>query len=90
MFGVSGVLNSAHGAIMVVAAVAAWAVERRARAGGYVGAPCSASLAAWSRPIATYSWWCGPIQRSAAIPRDETEIFVLTGTLLWGIMIQDG
>jgi branched-chain amino acid transport system permease protein len=31
-----------------------------------------------------------PIQRSAAIPREEKEIFVLTGTLLWGIMIQQG
>jgi branched-chain amino acid transport system permease protein len=31
-----------------------------------------------------------PIQNSAAIPREEKEIFVLTGTLLWGIMIQQG
>jgi branched-chain amino acid transport system permease protein len=31
-----------------------------------------------------------PIQRSKAIPSNETEIFVLTGTLLWGIMIQVG
>jgi len=30
-----------------------------------------------------------PIQRSRAIPREETEIFLLTGTLLWGIMIQE-
>jgi branched-chain amino acid transport system permease protein len=29
-----------------------------------------------------------PIQRSRAIPGEETEIFLLTGTLLWGIMIQ--
>ncbi len=31
-----------------------------------------------------------PIQNLAAIPREEKEIFVLTGTLLWGIMIQQG
>ena len=31
-----------------------------------------------------------PIQRSRAIRPEETEIFVLTGTLLWGIMIQVG
>ena len=30
-----------------------------------------------------------PIERSRAIPREEKEIFVLTGTLLWGIMIQE-
>ncbi len=31
-----------------------------------------------------------PLQRSRAIPKDEEEIFILTGTLLWGIMIQVG
>ncbi len=31
-----------------------------------------------------------PIQRSRAIPAEEEEIFVLTATLLWGIMIQTG
>jgi branched-chain amino acid transport system permease protein len=30
-----------------------------------------------------------PIQKSARIPNEEKEIFVLTGTLLWGIMIQE-
>ncbi len=30
-----------------------------------------------------------PIQRSRAVPAAEKEIFVLTGTLLWGIMIQE-
>jgi branched-chain amino acid transport system permease protein len=39
--------------------------------------------------LATYALVVRPIQRSRAIPRDETEIFVLTGTLLWGIMIQE-
>ena len=30
-----------------------------------------------------------PIQNSRRIPNEEKEIFVLTGTLLWGIMIQE-
>jgi branched-chain amino acid transport system permease protein len=30
-----------------------------------------------------------PIQRSRSVPAAEREIFVLTGTLLWGIMIQE-
>ena len=30
-----------------------------------------------------------PIQRSRAIPNEEKEIFILTATLLWGIMIQE-
>jgi branched-chain amino acid transport system permease protein len=39
---------------------------------------------------ATYLVVVRPIQRSHAIRPEETEIFVLTGTLLWGIMIQVG
>ena len=39
---------------------------------------------------ATYLVVVRPIQRSRAIRPEETEIFVLTGTLLWGIMIQVG
>ena len=37
----------------------------------------------------TYRVIVRPIQRSRAIPHEEKEIFVLTGTLLWGIMIQE-
>jgi branched-chain amino acid transport system permease protein len=44
--------------------------------------------AAVALSFATYAAVVRPIQRSRAIPPEETEIFVLTGTLLWGIMIQ--
>jgi branched-chain amino acid transport system permease protein len=47
-------------------------------------------LAGLISAYATYLVVVRPIQRSPAIPREETEIFVLTGTLLWGIMIQVG
>jgi len=39
--------------------------------------------------FATYGLVVRPIQRSRSIPEEEKEIFVLTGTLLWGIMIQE-
>jgi len=88
IFGVSGVLNLSHGGIMVIAAVTAWAVAGDLHAGTYVGsaAGVAAGLAA---ALVTYAVVVRPIQRSRAIPRDETEIFVLTGTLLWGIMINE-
>ena len=38
IFGVTGVLNLSHGAIMVAAAVAAWAASGNFGAGAYVGA----------------------------------------------------
>lgn len=88
IFGVSGVLNLSHGGLMLIAAVAAWYVAGDLHAGQYFGA--LAGLAAGTlSALVTYLVVVRPIQRSRAIPRDETEIFVLTGTLLWGIMIQE-
>nr|WP_294563246.1 branched-chain amino acid ABC transporter permease [uncultured Rhodopila sp.] len=86
IFGVSGVLNLSHGAIMVVAAVIAWWV------GGFGSGPYLAALAGVAASLAcaffTYRVIVRPIQNSRAIPREEKEIFVLTATLLWGIMLQ--
>ena len=85
MFGVSGVLNLSHGAIMVTAATVAWATAEQV--GAYWGA-LAGLLAGVALAFATYFIVVRPIQRSRAIPSAETEIFVLTATLLWGIMIQ--
>ena len=86
MFGVSGVLNLAHGGIMVVAAVTAWLVA--GQIGSYGGAAAGV-FAGFVTAYVTYFMIVRPIQRSSAIPSEEKEIFVLTGTLLWGIMIQE-
>jgi branched-chain amino acid transport system permease protein len=88
IFGVSGVLNLSHGAIMVVAAVIAWWVADSFATGPYLGALAgiAASLAC---AFFTYRVIVRPIQDSRAIPREEKEIFVLTATLLWGIMLQE-
>ncbi len=88
IFGVSGVLNLAHGGIMVAAAVAAWYIAGPLGAGQYVGALLGVGVGVVFA-FATYGLVVRPIQRSRAIPGDETEIFVLTATLLWGIMIQE-
>jgi branched-chain amino acid transport system permease protein len=89
MFGVSGVLNLAHGGIMLVAAMIGWVAASSFGAGVY-GGTIIGILAGLITAFATYFIVVRPIQRSRAIPRDETEIFILTGTLLWGIMIQVG
>ncbi len=88
IFGVSGVLNLSHGAIMVVAAVTAWATAGGLGFGRYGGAAAGV-VAGFVLSFATYLLVVRPIQGSKAIPREEKEIFVLTGTLLWGIMIQE-
>ena len=86
MFGVSGVLNLAHGGTMLVAAVVAWLVADYV---GALGGAAAGLLAGIATAFATYFLVVRPIQRSRSIPREETELFVLTGTLLWGIMIQE-
>jgi branched-chain amino acid transport system permease protein len=88
IFGVSGVLNLSHGAIMVVAAVTAWATAGFLGFGRFGGAGAGVG-AGFVLSYATYLLVVRPIQTSRAIPREEKEIFVLTGTLLWGIMIQE-
>ena len=88
IFGVSGVLNLSHGAIMVAAAVAAWAVT-----GLFHGGPYGAALAGIAVGVVlaylTYFVTVRPIQASRRIAAGEKEIFILTATLLWGIIIQE-
>ena len=88
IFGVSGVLNLSHGAIMVLAAVAAWAAASVLHLDTYAGALVGVA-AALVAALVTYFAVVQPIQKSTRIPNEEKEIFVLTGTLLWGIMIQE-
>jgi branched-chain amino acid transport system permease protein len=89
MFGVCGVLNLAHGGIMVIAALVGWWIAAAHGAGPYGGAAAGVA-AGVAASFVTYFAVVRPIQRSRAIPKVEEEIFVLTGTLLWGIMLQVG
>ena len=89
IFGVSGVLNLSHGGIMAIAAVIGWLAAGDLGLGVYLGTLVGV-VAGLIASYVTYFIVILPIQRSKAIPRDETEIFILTGTLLWGIMIQVG
>jgi branched-chain amino acid transport system permease protein len=88
IFGVSGVLNLSHGALMVTAAVIAWAASGNLGAGSYLGAACGI-IASLVLALATYSCIVRPIQQTKAIRNEEREIFILTATLLWGIVIQE-
>ncbi len=89
IFGVSGVLNLAHGGIMLVAAILGWWLSASHGVGAYGGAAFGLLCGVIASYI-TYFLVVRPIQRSRAIPAEEEEIFILTATLLWGIMIQTG
>ncbi|MDE2094477.1 MAG: branched-chain amino acid ABC transporter permease [Burkholderiales bacterium] len=88
IFGVSGVLNLSHGAIMVAAAVAAWAAAGTLHLNAYMSALVGV-LVAMVLAFATFFVTVRPIQRSGRIAEAEKEIFILTATLLWGIIIQE-
>jgi branched-chain amino acid transport system permease protein len=88
IFGVSGVLNLSHGALMVAAAVAAWV------AGGDLGmssipGAIVGTLVGVALSLLTYFVVVRPLQQTGKIREEEKEIFILTATLLWGIMISE-
>jgi branched-chain amino acid transport system permease protein len=88
IFGVSGVLNLSHGALMVAAVVAAWAAGNDLHVGPYAGAAIGVAVGLIASMV-TYFVVVRPLQRSQKIREDEKEIFILTATLLWGIMMQE-
>ena len=88
IFGVSGVLNLSHGALMVAAVVAAWAAGNDLHVGPYAGAALGVAVGTGSS-LLTYFLIVRPLQESRKIREEEKEIFILTATLLWGIMIQE-
>jgi branched-chain amino acid transport system permease protein len=88
IFGVSGVLNLSHGALMVTACVAAWAAGNDLHVGAYSGALIGIGTG-FIATLITYFLVVGPLQRTRKIREEEKEIFILTATLLWGIMLQE-
>ncbi len=88
IFGVSGVLNLSHGALMVAAVVAAWAAGDQLHVGPYAGAAIGVVIGLLAS-LVTYFLIVRPLQQSRKIREEEKEIFILTATLLWGIMLQE-
>ena len=88
IFGVSGVLNLSHGALMVAAVVAAWAAGNDLHVGPYAGAMIGVAVG-FVASMVTYFLIVRPLQQSRKIREEEKEIFILTATLLWGIMLQE-
>ena len=73
---------------MVLAAVAAWAAASMLHMDTYAGALLGVVVGA-ARGVRNLLCGGAADSRSTRIPDEEKEIFVLTGTLLWGIMIQE-
>src|SRR3954447_1743908 len=80
IFGVSGVLNLSHGAIMVAAAVASWALAGLMSADPYASAMGGVVFGV-ALTMLPYFITVRPIQRSPRVSEAEKEIFILTATL---------
>ncbi len=87
IFGTAGILNLAHGAYLVLAAIVAWFFI------SYFKLPLPAGLAIGVLASVLFSYLLffllvNPIDKSKRIPEEEKAIFVLTATLLWSIIIE--
>ena len=68
IFGVSGVLNLSHGALMVAAVVAAWAAGNDLHAGPYAGAAIGVAVG-FAASLLTYFVIVRPLQNPAKSAR---------------------
>jgi|SRR5699024_9195841 len=89
VFGVSGVLNLAHGGTIVVSALIGWFIASQIGLGIYPGIACGC-LAGMATAYITYFCIVRPLQRSTAIPPEDEEVVVLTATMIFGYMIELG
>ena len=84
IFGVSGVLNLSHGALMVAAVVAAWAAGNDLHVGPYAGAAIGVGIGLAALRCSLISSSSGRCRQSRKIREEEKEIFILTATLALG------
>src|SRR5208282_5000295 len=79
IFGVSGVLNLSHGALMVASVVAAWVAGGELGMNSYLGAAFGV-LVGLVMSLLTYVAIVRPLQQTKKIREEEKEIFILTAT----------
>lgn len=87
IFGVSGVLNLAHGSIMVIGALVAWYCAVHLHMGIYLGAVVGV-LASIVSTYLLYLLVIRPLDRSQRISNEERPVFILTATLLVSIILE--
>ncbi len=87
IFGISGVLNLAHGAIVVLAAMLAWYVALHTDLGIYLAA-LAGVLGAVANTYLLYGLVILPLERFRHIPPEEKHVFQLVATLLVALIIQ--
>lgn len=87
IFGVSGVLNLAHGSIMVIGAMVAWYCALQLHLGIYAGSIIGI-LASIATSYLLYFLVVRPLDKSKRVREEERPVFIFTATLLAAIIVQ--
>lgn len=87
IFGVSGILNLAHGAIVVLAALVAWYCALQLDMGIYLGGTIGI-LAAIGTTYILYFLVVRPLSRSRTLSPVELPVFMFVATLLFALIMQ--
>lgn len=87
LYGVSGILNLAHGTTLATAGIVAWYVAHHTSIGS-TGILLVGMLSGVFVGSLTYAFIVRPIQRIGLSEADE-HVFLLVGTLLWTIILQE-
>ncbi|MDA3921685.1 MAG: branched-chain amino acid ABC transporter permease [Salinisphaera sp.] len=87
IFGVSGILNLAHGAIVVLAALVAWYCALQLHMGIYWGGLAGVAAAVVTTYV-LYALVVLPLSRSRQMAADELPVFLFVATLLFALILQ--
>lgn len=87
IFGVSGILNLAHGAIVVLAAMVSWYCTAQLGLGIYLGGLLGI-LAAMATTFIMYGLVVQPLRRSPRMASGEVDVFLFVATLLFGLVVE--
>lgn len=88
LYGVSGILNLAHGTTLATAGVVAWYAAGTSSIGPS-GAVAAGVVAGVVIGLLTYVFIVRPIQRLKGLSEADEHVFMLVGTLLWTIILQE-
>ncbi len=87
IFGTAGILNLSHGAYLVVGAIVAWFAISSFHLSLIWGIICGVTASTIISYI-LFFFIINPLDKSNKIPKDEKEVFILTATLLWSMVLQ--
>jgi branched-chain amino acid transport system permease protein len=88
LYGVSGILNLAHGTTLATAGIVTWYLAGHVPLGA-IGLVAVGICSGITVGVLTYALVVRPIQRIKGLSEADEHVFMLVGTLLWTIILQE-